>query len=67
MLTEAQARANKKYNAKSYDLLSLRVPKGERELIRNFADTAGLSLPQYIRMACYEKAGRACPPMKGRK
>lgn len=38
MLTEAQKRASQKYNAKSYDQLKVLVRKGQRELIKVYAE-----------------------------
>lgn len=55
--SEAQSRATKKYNNKAYDSLAIRIPKGERDLFNEYAKQAGLSLAQFIRQACYEKAG----------
>lgn len=61
MVSEAQKRATKKYQQATYDNISLRIPKGEREVFRAFAESCGLSLSQYIRVACYEKAGQEIP------
>jgi hypothetical protein len=47
--SEAQSRATKKYNNKSYDSLAIRIPKGERDLFNEYAKQAGLSLAQFIR------------------
>lgn len=60
-VSEAQKRATKKYQQSVYDNISLRIPKGERELFRSFAEAENLSLSQYIRIACYEKAGQSAP------
>ena len=48
MLTEAQKRANQKYNAKAYDQIKTVVPKGQREQIAAHAASKGLSLNAYI-------------------
>ena len=61
MVSEAQKRATKKYQQAVYDNISLRIHKGERELFRSFAEAENLSLSQYIRAACYEKAGQSVP------
>ena len=37
-----------KYNAKAYDQIPLRVKKGEREIIRAFAEKRGESLNGFI-------------------
>ena len=48
MLTEAQKRANQKYNAKAYDQIKTVVPKGQREIIKAHAEANGESLNGYI-------------------
>lgn len=58
MATQAQLRANNKYQERAYDQISLKVPKGEKVLFQRFAEEAGLSLREYIRQACYEKHDR---------
>lgn len=37
--SEAQKKAVKKYNEKSYDEIKLRVKKGNKEIIQNYAST----------------------------
>ena len=64
MVSDAKKRANARWNAANYDRLAIQIPKGERDLLKNFAASAGLSMAQFIRTACYEKAGRVAPPMK---
>lgn len=56
--SKAQLRANQKYAAKTYDLMAVRIPKGEKDLIKSWASAAGMSLAEYVRRACYEKAGK---------
>lgn len=56
MTSKAQLRANKKYADKTYDRVAIRVPKGERDKFKEWAQEQGLSLAEYIRRACYEKA-----------
>lgn len=48
MLTEAQKRANQKYNAKAYDQIKTVVPKGQRVQIAAHAASKGMSLNAYI-------------------
>lgn len=48
-LTDAQKRANQKYNAKAYDQIKVLVKKGERKKIRKFAEAKGMSLNAYIK------------------
>lgn len=50
-----QIEANKKYQEANYEQLSIKVPKGERNLFKEFAAEAGLSLREFVRSACYEK------------
>lgn len=59
MATKAQIKANAKYAAKAYDMMAVRIPKGEKDLIKSWASAAGMSLAEYVRAACYEKAGKA--------
>ena len=55
MIKRAQLDATARYQAKAYDQIQIRVPKGERDLFKGYAEAAGLSLREYIRRACYEK------------
>lgn len=48
MLTEAQKRANQKYNAKAYDQIKIVVKKGRRDEIKQFAEKCGMSLNVYV-------------------
>ncbi len=59
MATKAQIQANQRYANKAYDLLAVRIPKGEKDLIKSWASAAGMSLAEYVRAACFEKAGKA--------
>lgn len=47
-MTKAQTKASNKYNAKAYDRIALQVKKGERDKIRQHAESQGLSLNGYI-------------------
>ena len=47
MITKAQLKASKKYHAK-FDDIKLRVPLGDREIIKSYADSVGKSLNSYI-------------------
>ena len=44
----ARTTANNKYNAKAYDRIALQVYKGERDMIRAYAESIGKSLNGYI-------------------
>ena len=48
MATESQLKANAKYQAKAYDQVSIRVPKGTRDRWRVLAEMEGKSLAAYI-------------------
>ena len=48
MLSEAKKRANRKYNEKAYDQLKIVVKKGERDIIKAYAESIGKSLNGYI-------------------
>lgn len=37
-----------KYNSKAYDRIALSVKKGQRDIIRQYAESKGLSLNGYI-------------------
>ena len=43
--TETKAR----WNAKHYDQMSIIVPKGSRDLIKQYANSQGMSVSEYIR------------------
>ena len=45
-----------KWLKENYESITIRVPKGTREQIKEWADTAGLSMASYIQEACREKA-----------
>ena len=40
-----------KYNAKTYDEIKVRVPKGDKEQLKAFAAAQGLSLNEFITRA----------------
>ena len=49
--------ANRKYNEKNYDRLTLNVSKGDREIIRRYVDETypGLSVNQFIKAKIREE------------
>lgn len=61
MATESRLRANAKYEAKAYDKIMLRVPKGQREEIKKVASLSGKSTAAYITEAIKEKMEREEP------
>lgn len=57
-ISESQRKAVAKYNAKSYDELKVRVPKGKKDKIRLHADDKGESLNGFINRAIDETIDR---------
>ena len=47
-----------RYNAKAYDELKVRVPKGQKEAIKAHAETKGESVNGYINRLIDEDMGR---------
>lgn len=45
---KAQTRASNKYSAKAYDRIALLVKKGQRDIIKTYAESNGMSLNGYI-------------------
>ena len=52
--SEAMLRAIKKYEAEKIDRISLRVPKGKKEVIQKFAEDHGESVNSFINRAIDE-------------
>lgn len=52
--TEARRRANEKYNAKAYDEIKVRVPKGKKDKIKAHAEKHGESLNGFVNRAVDE-------------
>ena len=48
MITEARKKANQKYNEKAYDQIKVLVKKGQRDIIKAYAESQGKSLNAYI-------------------
>lgn len=46
--TQAGNKASQRYQKKAYDRITLRVKKGELEIIKAFAESKGMSLNGYI-------------------
>lgn len=55
--SEAQVRATKKYHQK-FDDIKMRVPKGERQLLQEHADSQGESLTKFLYRAAKETMER---------
>lgn len=63
--TEAQSRATQKYDAKSYDKITLRIRNDgldqsgiSRDIIQKAADASGMSLNSFILQAIAEKINK---------
>lgn len=56
-VSEAQKEAKKKYEAKAYDMLGIRVKKGERDRIKAFAEAHDKSLNGFCKEAIYSAMG----------
>lgn len=56
--TEARRRANEKYNAKAYDELKIRVPKGKKDVLKAHAQSKGESLNSFVNRAIDETVER---------
>lgn len=55
-MEDSRKRANVKWLKENYESITIRVPKGTREQIKLWADSAGLSMASYIQEACKEKS-----------
>lgn len=64
--SKAHIKASNKYNAKAYDRVSLMLPKGKKEVVREYAESKGLSLNGYINKLISDdmNAGQAEPTEK---
>lgn len=47
-MTRPQTKASNKYNAKAYDRITVLVKKGEKEVIKKYAEEHGQSLNAFI-------------------
>ena len=56
-ISEARHRANEKWNAKAYDEIKVRVPKGEKEKIQAFAQKNGETVNGFINRLISETMG----------
>ncbi len=57
-MLESQKRANRKWLAKNYETISIRVPNGTKEEIKAAAAAHDMSMAAFIQAACKEKAER---------
>ena len=56
--TEAQAKAAKKYLKESVEDIRIRVPKGQKDIIKAAAENAGESLNTYVRKSIDQRMER---------
>lgn len=63
-MSKSQTKASNKYNAKAYDRIALQVYKGQKEKIKAFAESQGLSLNGYINKLIAEDMGEALTSVK---
>ncbi len=47
-ISEARYRANKKYNEKTYERVAFDVKKGERDMLKAYAERQGMSLNNFV-------------------
>ena len=57
-LSESRKRANKKWNEKHLESLTISLPIGTRAVWKEYASASGASLAKFIQSAVREKAGR---------
>lgn len=60
-MLDCRKKANEKWVKENYEQVIFRVPKGEKAQLKQWADACGMSMAQYIRQACAEKAGKILP------
>jgi len=51
----ASSKAKQRYNQKVYDIITITVPKGQKEVIAGIAKAQGYSLSRFVAMAIREK------------
>lgn len=56
-ISEARHRANEKWNAKAYDEIKVRVPKGDKEKIQAFSQANGETVNGFINRLITEAMG----------
>ena len=57
-ISEARRRANEKYNAKAYEEIKVRVPKGKKEIVQAHAEARKESVNGFINRAISEAMER---------
>lgn len=51
-------RANTRYKEKTYDRVYLQVKKGQKEALKEYAESVGMSVNSFVLSAIEEKIGR---------
>jgi predicted HicB family RNase H-like nuclease len=57
--SQAQNKATQRYNAKAYDRVELKLYKGQKEQVKAYAESQGLSLNAYINKLIADDMGAA--------
>ena len=57
-ISKAQQKAVHKYVKNNYDRIEITVPKGQKDVIKQVAETSGESLNNYIRKAVNQRMER---------
>lgn len=57
--SQAQNKATQRYNAKAYDRVELKLYKGQKEQVKAFAESRGMSLNGYINKLIADDMGAA--------
>ena len=57
-ISKAQQKAVNKYVKNNYDRINVTFPKGQKDVIRQVAETSGESLNNYIRKAVNQRMER---------
>ncbi|WP_444707686.1 hypothetical protein ACT26D_06795 [Megasphaera elsdenii] len=58
-MEESRRKANKKWLAKNYESITIRVPKGTKDKIKAWAAAHNMSMASYIQEACKEKSEKS--------
>ena len=57
-MAKTSAKVKNRWNEKAYDRISLSVPKGKKEIIRQHAENSGESLNGFVNRAIDEAMGK---------
>lgn len=57
-MLDCRRRANEKWVKENYEQVIFRVPKGMKTQLKQWAEECGVSMAEYIKQACSEKAER---------